>query len=535
MPELSVFQPPDNLVVKVNQPFLVTGKAFDVGPPEPNLIDSVTVSIDGGPAVPAALTRLPDKKLSVVSFKASAQVTGGPDPHTVIVIATNDIGRSVKKSVSIFTKVAFEIAAPAVVIEIGPFLADATDPDVKRGLQNLTLDIQDQLEPLSVQLASIGQVLAGPGLLVAVNPDGIPVLRIGLWVVDSTFPLVPPKGDFVLPLVPDPGVTGGFALAPFTTLPPFNTLGPSFAVSIPVTSLQDLLDVATPGLNATASQNGASIDALTVQTSSPGSVTLSVVGKLESVIPFTFTVTEVLGRRLIHPRHVPAVIGTSHSASAGDVLDWLIDYLVFGLSGVLSFLGVVHVAGGQAASTVSGIVTPLVAAIPQRIPFRSSLLPAAVAGPHDFPAAVPDWAIFEATDSAIVGTGTTTIVERNQSQVGLSLSGPTTIRGYQGDLSGGAGQVYHFSLTDLVPDGKVVHWQVSGTGAAHGSVGVPAFGQEGRLAVEFPLPIGVKPGTYPFTLTVNAAETSGTDAAKTLSASASLAVHVEVVKPKEAP
>jgi len=36
------------------------------------------------------LKNIPDKTLTKLSFLASAKITGGSDPHTVIVVATND-------------------------------------------------------------------------------------------------------------------------------------------------------------------------------------------------------------------------------------------------------------------------------------------------------------------------------------------------------------------------------------------------------------------------------------------------------------
>ena len=94
MPSLTVYQPPNNLAVHLNQPFLVTGQASDRGPPEPALIDSVTVQVDNGPIIKAALTHIPNKTITLYSFKAFAQVTGGQDPHTVTVTATTGARRS---------------------------------------------------------------------------------------------------------------------------------------------------------------------------------------------------------------------------------------------------------------------------------------------------------------------------------------------------------------------------------------------------------------------------------------------------------
>jgi hypothetical protein len=44
------------------------------------MIESVTVQVDGDPPIDANLTRIPNRQISLFSFQASAQVTGGQDP-----------------------------------------------------------------------------------------------------------------------------------------------------------------------------------------------------------------------------------------------------------------------------------------------------------------------------------------------------------------------------------------------------------------------------------------------------------------------
>jgi phospholipase C len=104
-PQLTVFGPSNNATVNLNQPFPVTGQVTNqhaagefVG------IDSVTVRVDGGPVIEANLTVVPDKKQTTVNFAASAQVTGGEDPHAVTVTATNDQGASTTQTVSVLTE-----------------------------------------------------------------------------------------------------------------------------------------------------------------------------------------------------------------------------------------------------------------------------------------------------------------------------------------------------------------------------------------------------------------------------------------------
>jgi phospholipase C len=103
-PHLTVFGPHNNNVVNLNQPFPVSGQVTNEHvSDELVLIDSVTVRVDGGPVIDATLTPLVDKTQTKVNFAASAQVTGGQDPHRITVIATNDQGASATQTVSVVT------------------------------------------------------------------------------------------------------------------------------------------------------------------------------------------------------------------------------------------------------------------------------------------------------------------------------------------------------------------------------------------------------------------------------------------------
>src|SRR5438552_1302708 len=108
-PTLIVDQPVDNLVVQPNHPFLVTGRASERVKPEPFLIDSVTVQVDGEAPVEATLTHIPDKTSMAYTYRAYAEVTGGQDPHTVAVTATSDQNVSTTKTVSVFTGPVFVV------------------------------------------------------------------------------------------------------------------------------------------------------------------------------------------------------------------------------------------------------------------------------------------------------------------------------------------------------------------------------------------------------------------------------------------
>src|SRR5664280_2597628 len=130
-PVLTVNQPAPNAVVGLNQPFQIAGQVTDRGGAEPIMIDSVTVQIDGGPLINATRKIIPNKTLVQVSFQASAQISGGNDPHTVTVVATNDQGLRATKTVTVFTGTVFQIDAPAVLLDLRTLIPiTANDPQV---------------------------------------------------------------------------------------------------------------------------------------------------------------------------------------------------------------------------------------------------------------------------------------------------------------------------------------------------------------------------------------------------------------------
>src|SRR5215510_6479569 len=105
-PKLTILRPRNNDTVQLNQPFPVTGQVtnqFVLGGNPVVLITSVTVQVDAGPFIQAALTRVPDKTQTKGNFAANAQVTGGEDPHTITVTARNDRGGAATQTVSVFT------------------------------------------------------------------------------------------------------------------------------------------------------------------------------------------------------------------------------------------------------------------------------------------------------------------------------------------------------------------------------------------------------------------------------------------------
>jgi hypothetical protein len=113
MPGLNVVRPVPNSVVTPDQDLTVSGVAFDRGWPEPTMIDSVSVRVDNGPETSAQLTPGPPGPQTVFNFEARVKVSASQGPHTIRVTATNDLGRSVTESVTVF-------------VGVGPLLATFT-------------------------------------------------------------------------------------------------------------------------------------------------------------------------------------------------------------------------------------------------------------------------------------------------------------------------------------------------------------------------------------------------------------------------
>src|SRR3954470_3226161 len=102
MPGLNITVPrPDTSLIS-EQDFDVSGIAFDRGWPEPTMIDSVSVRVDDGPATEAALSPGQPSGQTVVNFTARLRAPAAEGAHTVIATATNDIGRSVTRPVTVY-------------------------------------------------------------------------------------------------------------------------------------------------------------------------------------------------------------------------------------------------------------------------------------------------------------------------------------------------------------------------------------------------------------------------------------------------
>jgi hypothetical protein len=527
MPSLTISQPLNNSVE--SQTFTVEGEALDKGMPEPHSIDSVTVQVDGGATIEATLVPVSSKTQTIVSFKVPSQAGSG-DRHTVTVRATNDIGISAQQTVTFFTKAPLAVASSAVQIELGTSF-DPALPANKDKVDLLVSKVQMALLPLSGMLAPLGLTLAGPNLVLANDPRGNPMLRIGLWIVGPTFPIIPAKlPEFPLPVLSADNAAAGLATMPFLGVPDASGLQLfGYAISVPTTTLQKIVDATFPSLQAAASKYLLSLQSAMVTCSKPGSVVTTFVGQFGfPPATITATVTETLGTVPGAPSQmVPAV--TDSVATGTDVLTQV---LMTVLSPLFLAEAIIVAAGapvvvGLLAGKPAAAAAQLLSSIPSIIPFRntvSSALP-------DFPMIFLNWNLFGATNSGILARGTLSILERDQTMVPLTLTGDAHLIGSQVDLAGGASASYGVTWSNLLPDPETITWQTSGkTGSDSGGVTVDSKGQAGNFTATFPLPDRVNLGLFHFNLNVSAPETSGKDPTKKLIGTAGLPVVVDVVK-----
>lgn len=530
-PVLTIIQPAPNLVVGLNTPFQITGQVTDRGLPEPIEIESVTVQVDGQPPIRASLKQLPNKTLSQYTFSATAQIASGNGPHTITVVATNDQPQSTTKAVTVVVDGIAPVDGPAILVDLLTLIP--LDPNDAQVL-GLLGKIQTQLIPLSQSLATVNKVLIGPNLLAQPINSAETRLRLGFWIEDQNFPVVPPSAGFPLPRLSDAAANAALTAAPLLAVPSPG-LFPSYGISIPVTTLQHFVDAAQPAIAEAAAAQGLTIESFTVQTSASNIIETAISGHVTLDVPLSLTITETVGFKAVvdatSPQMAPAVLSTSTSSSLGSFVDWLVGVL-FPLIGAT--LAYAFYKLSAAASNESGLAGSLLGSIPARIPFGNKAF-ALPANPlyqlPDFPALVFYWNSFEVTSAGLVGNGVTSIEARTESIVKLTIAGPTSFRGTQENIQEFTDPVLSYALENISPDIGKFDWQVTGYPNSDGSISLPSpLAPEGDFNPHFPLPAKIQATTYNFNIAVKAVETCESDPTKTLTGTASRAVTYQVVK-----
>lgn len=512
-------------------PFEVLGQITAEGYPEPVSINSVTVQVDSGPVIAATLKQIPNRTLTEVSFQATAQVTGGEDPHLVTVVVASD-GGTVSKAVSV--SAGLRAVAPAVVID---FAALPVISFSQLDLQSLVSILQKGLQAISQTLTSINQIGIGPNIL-ATSDAGFPILRFGFWIEPFDFPaieLVPPsEPDFPLPQLTVEAAAAAFGITPILNLPSLSGIG-SYAFSVPLTTIQLLLDAVKPlviqqiGSAATLNSVTAALHAPAPSDAAGGDLTITF-GGVKDDISFEASLKEVVGLATASAadgsENVPAVLSTDTSTSVGSVLQWLLAYLIpFADLALLIAWGELSFVTSSAGGKAAGVLSSLLKSLRPRIPFSDTILTSLLSsqsGLH-FPAVDFNWHSFGVTDSSLTGSGIVEIVDRDPSMATIEISGPTKIDSY----APGTDVEYQLVLANLYPDKGGLNWQIAGT-ALSGPIVSGFLAQTASFTVEFPLTAQSKYGQ--FVVIVNAVETGGTDPSLKITASSSLTVAVTLAK-----
>lgn len=551
-PVLNVHQPAQNSNILLNTPFLVTGTASDVNFPEPIAIASVTVQVDGGVPVPARISidrTNKNRDLVVFDFDASVEVTGGTDPHIVTVTATNDWSQSVSQSINVFVEVPFAADTPAVIMDLLSIaIADPANPGHQISLQpsdltGLASGLAKALVPLSDALAPGGFMVAGPNLIAGPATADTSSVRMGIWVEDFSFPVIPPDPPaFPLPRLPDKGVNASFATIPFPRVPFPEEITPSFAVSMPIGAVQKMADGIFPSLKTSAVGQGAELNSI-VARGSTSNIEVDVNGYLYlPPVSFTLTVKESFGTQQLggldpaNPsRGVPAVTGSSNDSTLNGFLEVLFAVLVQPLLGVIVEIVASLRLGGKVASQEQSATKSLKAAfqaLPSLIPLSIGDLPQGLPNLPDFPRIVVTWLSFGTSPAGIQGTATTSLDGRDSSMVSIEVDPAVyEIRNSAAELGHQVEVACTCVLTNIAPDSDGLSWRVSGAGTSSGSVDT---GSDSFTAV-LPLPQPPEPGTtYQFTVTVNAVETK-TNSTLTITGSGSAGISVMVTKGKGPP
>lgn len=519
-------------------PVLVTGQATDRGMPEPVMIDLITVQVDDGPPIHAELTVVhttpPELTTTVFDFSATVAIPDSLGPHVITATATDDNRLKATESITVWVGPAFAIAPPAVLVEL-------YYPHPTLNLPaKLIGDIQQHLTSLQTLAGKYGLTVTGPAFTLDTPPNSPPVLRIGLWITDYPFGAVPASApDSPLPSLSQTQAAFCFGATPLVLSPdpPPDAIA---AVSLPTTTLQTLVNAASPKIVAAGARHNITVNTLTASTSPPNTVTLTADCTIDE--PATITITETLGTTMVSwesgepamptPLHVPVVTKTTPASSTESVGPPIFDLFDPAAWVIETYDNVVgEVASGDAASKVSGILGPLLAALPYAYPFPntfiSSIEPTDTT-PPDFPVLSLDWTSFGATDAGVVGGIQWSLGNRAQDDVVLTIEGQTYITADPDQFFYNP-PVFTWALQNLDPDSFT--WTLTGDAQANGIIVASPFTQAGTFTVPInppSLPNGTR-GTYQFTLSVSASETCASDPTKVLTAAWSSLINLRLV------
>jgi len=520
MPTVTIQFPPPNFTVPHGQPLHVGGIATGSGGGEPVLVSDVGANVDGGPTVEATTKTVAHQTVPTVTFAASVDVPEQPGLHTVTVVATDGNRPIATASVQVLRDVTVVVPAPAILIDIEPPMpTPADDPSV----QGLISTVQKALLDAASRLASTGLVVAGPNVIAATDADNIDILRLGIWLVDPSFPLVAPAPpDFPLPRLTAVEADAGFALVPplrrghrigFTDTP--------FGLRIPQTTLQHLADVAL------AAAGSSDVKSISVTLTEPDTAATVISGS-HFDIGFSITVTETLSVAPLTdadpPQAVPH-IDVHHDSDLGGLPDWLIGAVIPILDVVL-LIGSLELA--QGSDEIPGLVSTLIDSVPARVPLSNTSLPPQARDQFDFPQIVLDWAFFGIHDQAVEGAGDAIVVERDQAHARVHVAGPSSLQIQHGEVD--VATTYNLQLSGIRPDAGQLTWRLhppagkddTGTGSAD------VFAQSATVDLDFQVPLHAQAGTFPFTISAAARETCGTDPTKILTATDSETIDVRL-------
>jgi len=101
-PGVRIARPGPNQEFPVDADVVVEGTATGTGGAEPHPIDQVTVRVDGGAPVEAALDPMPRSSPPATGFKVTVRLAVAGQ-HRITATATDDLGRSASDAVTVTT------------------------------------------------------------------------------------------------------------------------------------------------------------------------------------------------------------------------------------------------------------------------------------------------------------------------------------------------------------------------------------------------------------------------------------------------